>query len=331
MDCVSLDLGFGYTKARSAVRRVAFPSVVGEGRQLLETLGAGDPLDSIIVEVGPRRYFVGALALRQSGLRYFSLAEQRARDETSRIIALAALGLVADGPCRVVSGLPVAWFFGQRGEFARFLEGEHTVRVGVGRGAVREKRVSVEAVKLVPQPLGSYLLRLYAEDSRPDARFASETVGVVDIGFQTLDLLVVSRLEVIQPLSASTKSGVVQAYRWLGDALRERFGLVRELYEIDDVARQGYVMQGGRRHSIDDLLDTARDYLGQLIRADIATHWAGAGLDRVLVTGGGAYHVGDRLSLPGPVIEVLDNPAEANVEGYARLGRRDATWTRAAT
>lgn len=331
MDVIALDLGFGWTKARSSSRSVSFPSVTGAGRRLLDSLAAmANPLDHIEVEVDGRHYFVGALALQQSDLRFFSLAEVKAEAETSHVLALAALGLVADGPVRVVSGLPMGWFFDQRDEFQRFLLGEHLVRVAAGRGGLRERRVVVEAVRLVPQPMGSYLSRIVAEDGRFDPSAASEAVGVIDVGFQTLDLFAAARMQPVHPLCRSTKSGLVMGYRWLADALQERFGLTRAIYEVDDVVRQGYVMHRGRRVDIGDLLETAREYLAQLIQADVETAWAGHRLDRVLVTGGGAYHVGDRLRFGGPAVEILPNPAEANVEGYWRLGRRDQTWVRGA-
>jgi plasmid segregation protein ParM len=288
--------------------------------------GSADPLDQVTVEYGGRRWFVGDLALRQSDLKFFTLAEVRADEEVSRVLAMAALSLVADGAVRVVSGLPVSWYWGQRDGFTRMLLGEHVVRVSLGRQAPRDARFVVEQVRLVPQPLGSYLSRVLGGDGRMDAGLASETVGVVDIGFQTLDLFAVSRLEPIQPLCGSTRSGVASAYRWLGEALRDRFGQSRPLYELDGLARQGYLVHRGRREDLGDMLATAHDYLAGLVQADMDTLWAGANLDRVLVTGGGAYLVDGKLRCHGAAVEYLADPGNANVEGYLRLGRRDNTW-----
>ena len=282
MEVVGVDLGFGWVKACSGDRAIRFPAVVGEGRQLFEReVGNADPLDCLVHHSGQ---FVGNLAIRQSNTKTYSLSEDRASHKVAGVLLDVAIEQLQVGVCGVVTGLPIGWYWGQR---------DGMERLAMAHPAVAQ-------VKIVPQPLGSFMSWLLDDDGqvRHDrARYASGTVGIVDVGMHTADYLLLQGMEVSQPYSHTTRSGLHVALRTVGSGL--------PLYEADQAVLSG---------SID--AREALQGLARQVRGEIESFWPDT--DMVLVTGGGGAMLYDYLG----VGILADDPGMANVEGYGKLGRR---------
>lgn len=305
MQTVAIDLGFGWLKAAGPDRQVRIPAVTGPSRQLFDAPPDADPLDHLVhLEEGVST-FVGSLVIRQSETALHTLRPDRATAPGARVLFRAGLALVADsGPARVVTGLPVAWYWKQKADMERLAAGRHEIELRAGRELIR-RTISVAAERVVPQPYGAAMAWLLDDDGDiVRRREAAGTIGVVDIGFNTLDLLYLDKLEIIQRYSSTRLSGMHVALNALTDA-----GATEPLYQLDHVAARHYP-QAWRQ---------ARAHLAAQIAAEVETCWP-VWPDVVLLSGGGAAALEEFLHLPRA--QVVGDPATANVRGYLRLGRR---------
>ncbi|TYS64479.1 ParM/StbA family protein [Sutcliffiella horikoshii] len=311
-EIIGLDLGFGNVKGKNLFQEIMFPSVVGPSRNLIESTVQADtePLNRIIDN--KRSLFIGDLALRQSATKMFSLKENKAGHESTKPLLEVALGLLAKGRnVNVVTGLPVTFYFQQKEELSKVFKRDHDINIQVG-GQWIERTISVDEVKLVPQPLGSaidFLLDREGNIKEDMKKYAKGRIGVLDIGFYTNDLLVLDGLEVAQDYSRSLRSGMSVAYRAMNDA-----GIDVPIYDLEKMVRRGQYRSASEQ---------AFQALAQQIQGEVETYWPQ--LDLIIITGGGGHELFRYLKLPGES-RISLNPSLANVKGYYKLGRR--AWGR---
>ena len=325
---VGIDLGYGYLKATNGSRDIVLPSVVGTGADLAyrsELSLYTQEEDNLVLEVEGARYFVGSLAARQSEIAARSLAEDRPGDWSARVLFLTALALVVEGPtghANVVTGLPPAHYRMYRNALTEVMQGEHRLILWSGTRVV-EKSISVDNVRVVPQPFGT-VFDLFLDRSgtvqQPD--LAASRIGVIDIGFRTTDLVVADRLDYVERLSVTTTTALGTACALVGDALQREFGLTRESYELDAVMLSGRLRSGGRMHDITPLRDDAYRQVARKILTEVESVWQKDDLDAVYITGGGGQ------ALAGFLLEAMPNAAlapaaqAANVHGYWKLSNK---------
>lgn len=326
---IGLDIGYGFTKVTDGAREICFASVVGKAERiryrsdLAREDGAGSGM-VLITEEG--ECFVGELALLQSRLRWTLLDRSRVGERSARLLAIAALCAVTDpdGEAKLdlVTGLPVSWY-GDKEVLTSALQGRHVVRYRIGEKE-RIARLDVGRVLVVPQPFGSLFSRIIDDEGvLVDEELAGGRVGVIDIGTYTTDYILVDRLRYVERGSGSIPSGLSQAYRLLAQAIEDRWGLTLALHEVDRVVRDGAVRVFGMQEPIADLTKPIFSALAEEVLAEAISLWGdGRDLDAVLVTGGGAAVIGDRVARRFPHAQLLGDPAMANVRGFWRYGQR---------
>jgi plasmid segregation protein ParM len=328
---VGVDIGYGYTKAVGGTAQVVFPSVIGKGEriryesELRHQLGSpvGQEL-AFITEEGDR--FVGELALLQSRVQWTLLDRSRVEDPSARLLFLAALSELAgeEGRAhrfRVMTGLPVKWY-ADRYKVVDQLQGKHVLRRANGHEVVQ--RIDVTDVVVVPQPFGSLFNAILDREGQiVDEELARSRLGVIDVGTYTTDYVLVDGLRYVERGSGSISSGMSKAYQLIGRSLLDTFGLDLRMHEVDRAVREGRVSLYGETRHIDWLVEPVFDALGQEILAHAGTLWGdGRDLEAVLVTGGGAISLGERIRRRYPHARVLEDAAMANVHGFAKYGMR---------
>lgn len=325
---VGVDIGYGYTKATCDAHEVVFPSVVGKAERIryqvdLQSLSPENGI-ALITEQGDR--FVGDLALLQSRVRWTLLDRSRVQDPSVRLLFLSALSELV-GPATeeasfsVVTGLPVQWY-GDRDKVIEQLSGRHIIRRVNGRQWVQ--RLNVEQVLVVPQPFGSLFNVILDRDGViVDEALARGRLGIIDIGTYTTDYVLVDALRYIEKGSGSISTAMSRAYQLIGRAILDSFGLDLHLHEVDRVVRQGYVTVFGEPREIGWLIEPALDAVAEEVLAQAGTLWGdGRELSAVLVTGGGAIALGERIRRRYGHARLLDDAPLANVRGFERYGRR---------
>lgn len=327
---VGVDIGYGYTKAVGGGRQVAFPSVVGKAERIRYESDLGlhtsEPTHgqgiALITEEGDR--FVGELALLQSRVQWTLLDRSRVEDTSARLLFLAALSELTGERApefQVVTGLPVKWY-GDRDKVIAHLQGRHHLRRFNGRETLQ--RMTVTEVLVVPQPFGSlFSAILGSEGQLTDEALANGRLAVIDIGTYTTDYVLVDRLRYIEKGSHSIETAMASAYHLIARTLLDTHGLDLNIHQVDQAVRRGQVAVYGETRDIEWLVNPALDAVAEQVLAEAATLWGDArDLDTILVTGGGAMALGQRICRRYRHARVLENAASANVTGFERYGRR---------
>jgi plasmid segregation protein ParM len=325
---VGVDLGYGFLKVTDGSRDFILPSVVGTGQEITYrselTLYTAEE-DNLTVELDGSEYFVGSLAVRQSGIAARSLAEDRPGDRSAQVLFATALGLIGGGQentYHVVTGLPPGYYRSYQQALAQMILGEHHIALTHG-GRRTEKALVVENVQVIPQPFGTvYDLFLDRNGNVQNGDLASARIGVIDIGFRTADFVVADRLEYIERLSSSTLTGLANAYALVADGLQREFGVTKENYELDAVISSGKLRLGGKVHDISAVRDAAFRQVAAKVITEANSVWPRHDLDVIYIAGGGGEALAPFLT------EVFENAVlapqaqAANVHGYWKLANK---------
>jgi plasmid segregation protein ParM len=306
----SIDLGYGWMKGKQGKLTWREPSVLGEVKPLFEeSIRTTDVIYN-------DRYFVGDLALRQSDVRFASTKDSKAETWTSEILLETALGILSPNePVNLVTGLPVDFYFTQKDAFVNMLEGinesgSYHLQVGRKRFTVNPR---IQNHKIVAQPLGTAMDYLLTNDGQfENIEAAKKRLLVIDLGFYTLDLLILDAMDIGKASSSPPELGISTAYKLLRGYLKEKFGKAPDRHELDR-----YVIAGEYEgYDISPLIHKAFKALAAQIMLEI--EGLNTKFHKYLITGGWASLIAEYLDLHDK--EVFGQMA--NVRGYEKIGRR---------
>lgn len=320
-----IDIGYSHVKAISGNRRATFPSISGTPNETRFSLGEDN--HTIILNTSGGNWMIGQGAVEQS--RFAARLEDRKwilSDEYYRLMLAAFTELTtATGPeLRIVTGLPVAFYQEDRGNLqSRFL-GEHTIN-RAGRGG---QRVRVTECRVIPQPFGALLsVALNNAGAVIDTELAGGTVGVIDIGGKTTNLLSVNRLAEVSKETISVNLGAWDIVRAIREYLSTNYP-DRDLrdHQIIDAIISRKMKYYGQPIDLTAVVNDTLQPMARQIIAQATQLWnGGAGLDAVLVAGGGAHLFGEAIKSHFKHARIVDSPVYANATGYWKLAQRVGT------
>lgn len=338
MDCVGLDIGFGFTKATNGREFVVFKSLLGEAAdiQFRMNIGRGEPARNLHVTVDGQSYFVGEYAEQQSNVRQFTLDQEQLTADMSKVLTLTALGHLLDtyAPVHLVTGLPVGYYRDYQPRLKKLLAGTHDVTFEQSDGAAQTRQFNIGQIRVIPQPLGSVFNLLMNDAGRIGNRdLARDKIGVVDIGFRTTDFCIFDRLQYVERGSATTDTGISRCFSLIAKKLREESGVNLELFRLYKAVETGFIKIRGKEYNLTRMRDAVFASTAQIIAGDAERLWADDwDMDAILITGGGAMELAALLTplISGQVIPV-DAGIDArlnNVQGYQKYARY--LWDRTA-
>lgn len=242
---------------------------------------------------------------------------------------------VDESRVQVIVGLPIQVLEGKDARatvrrLSKWLEGEHDFRVN-GRRAT----VTVEQALPAPQPLGAFFAWGLNDDGlwARDPKDLERRVGVIDVGFNTLDLLSMEGGKPVQRFTGGNQLGMSRAASRLSNEIQRRYGRHLSLHEADSLIRdylkdkQAETVAGGRVVDVKVLVKRVLDQWAGEIVGYLGEVWgADPGFAATLVTGGGALAIGKKLHAKWQNVTVLKDPVTANARGLARYALRDALW-----
>jgi len=217
---VAVDVGFGRVKALNEEgRRSNFPAVVA-GFQPLSFSSGMESAKSLAIEYKGQAYWIGEAALRQSTAVRMTTDRVRTTGEEGMALLAAGLAQTAEENhqlTNLVVGLPVRFYQKMKDEYASLARDVHKINLlSPGEALIRERRlVIVEEVRVLPQPFGTLFDAILDDKGGlKDKTMAGGKVGVIDIGFNTLDLARADELEYINPASDSfSGQGLFNAFQ----------------------------------------------------------------------------------------------------------------------
>jgi hypothetical protein len=317
---IGLDIGYSATKTISGDRRATFPSVVGTPDKARFSLNGNES----IVLLSPDHVQVGEGAVRQS--RFIAPREDRAW-VTSEVwrnlarVALTELTTANRAELRVVTGLPVA-FYDDRQAVRDWLLGDHRVQ----REDRRAQTFQVTACHVIPQPFGALLSVALDNHGRiVDRVLATSTVGVVDVGGKTTNLLSVDHLSEIKGETGSVSVGAWDIVRSIQEWLAQHYPGLEELrgHQVIDAITTRRVKYYGEVVDLTSIVEETLEPLAEQVLAEASRLWnVGATLDTILVTGGGALLLGPAVQRHFRHARVVEEPVFANALGYWRFAER---------
>jgi plasmid segregation protein ParM len=338
MRILGADIGFGYTKATDGRQFQVFKSLIGDATsiQFTESLLPNQASPPRHFEIGDEAVFIGEYAEAQSRGRQFTLDPAQFMGKHAKILALAALSPYAPHgePVRLVTGLPVSFFRKYKDQLTTLLQARHPITVINANGEREEKSIYIEKVRVIPQPFGSLFNVMLNDVGKPASpRFLTEKIGVIDIGFRTVDFTISDKTRYSERGSTSTDSGISTAYAAIANLLQEKSGVQVELYRLYESVTRGVIKIRGQRYDLTGLVKQAFTQLSQRIAAEANRLWAEEwDIDAIVLTGGGGAALAPYLT---PLLqgEVLAVPADedlrlANVRGYWKYGMN--LWAAAA-
>jgi len=317
---IGLDIGYGFTKATDGTDTVVFPSVGGDATQAdfdneIIRSGAG-----FKITLRGRDYFYGEHAQKHSRNSMALFARERTEQvDLMRLLFCGAMAeLDVEGRIHLCTGLPIDWF-ADEAALRDLLAGEHVFSVN---GDLRI--VSVDEVVVVPQPFGSFFDTILDDFGIFTSSQFRGKVGILDIGTFTTDYALSDGLEYVAKSSGSKTAAMSTVWRQVRDGIKVNHGLDYELHEIDAFMRDGRkVIVQGKSHSIEPLIGPAVDYLARQVLAGAREFWGKArDYNLILLTGGGAEYVKERVQAVYPHARVVRAPHLANVQGFRKFAFR---------
>jgi plasmid segregation protein ParM len=310
---IPVDLGFGWTKGKNGTEIWCQPSIIGEAKQLFdENKKEGDVIYN-------SEYFVGRVALKHSEVKYFSINDNKAETWITEILFKSMLGyLEPNKSSYVVTGLPIDFYFNQKTtmqDMIRRINDDDFFELEIVKVSKQLVKPIIRNSKIVPQPLGTAMDHLL--DDRGKIRRMEEAksrILVVDIGFYTLDLLILDGMEIDKASCSPPGLGVNIAYKLLQGYLKEKIGKAPANYDMD----QCVIEKEYEGYDITPLIRKAFRVLAIQIQNEIES--LNIGFHRVLLTGGAAPLIFEFLQLNNMI--TLPSPQLANIRGYEKIGRR---------
>lgn len=318
---ISVDLGYGYTKAATATKKVIFPSVTAPAT---EGMGFNMGHFKHVVEYKQpgkekKKIFVGESAQKEGRGVNLSLARNKFIQEPTTVMAMTAAHLLgAKGETDLLLGLPIAYYRIQREQVAS-LFASTALTISVNNDI--ERYISFKNVTVYPQAVGA----LYTLDVLPEGGL----LGIVDIGFHTTDyLLVQCTAQQIIPLKTYTGSieiGVNTAIKNFAEKFLEETQTPINLNDAHELWRSGreeVTIRLGKKRKINvkRLIEEAREQTGKAITQNILANWSEKinMVENIYLAGGGAKEF-EFKDLCG---EILPDACFANALGFLELAKR---------
>jgi hypothetical protein len=307
---VVVDLGFGFSKGKCGDRYFLQPSVIGEPRELLEEQVR---MEDIIFD---GQHFIGELALRQSKFVYYSMEENKAKNKVTEILMRSAISCVAEPNKKInlVTGLPFSMHSSQKDQMIKLINDINHKECSsyIVKEGNNSLIVEIENYKVLAQGFGAamnYLLDDNGKLLRVDE--AKKRILVVDIGFYTLDLIILEGMEINKKSRSDSELGVSALYEVIMEHLK---GKRPQIHLLDQCVRNkefdGY--------DISKLVDRAFEGYSRQIESVI--NGFNMNFHKIILSGGVAPEVSKYLNYQN--LYLSENPQFDNLLGYEKVAKR---------
>jgi len=331
MEVLGLDIGFGFTKAANGREHLMFKSLIGDAEeiQFKSNFTMTSPTECLHVTIDGNDYFVGEYAEKQSTVRHYTLEQDKLTADFLKVLSLTAIGLMTEKyvPLNVVSGLPVLYFRDYSEQYKKILAGHHEIIYHQPDGQQIQRRLNINKVRMIPQPYGSMMNILLNDRGKMTNRdLAKQKVGVVDIGFNTTDYILIDKLHYISRGSKTINLGISDCFRQIADKIRQKSGLSIELYRLYNPVDSGTIKLKGQEYNLEKTTEQVFKQTAEVIANEDNQSWADDwDMDTIVITGGGSKELASHMKpllnghiiLPDPGQDIRTN----NVQGFMNYAR----------
>ncbi len=332
---VAVDIGFGFVKVMNENgNKVSFPSVIAKRSEItLKGIvgGASDDYsiiyweESVLGKVNEKKCYVGDAGMTNGGTRKWEDKTDFNVDDMKVFIS-TAVGIVntTNEPVDLCVGLPMSYYMQKKDELVEVLKSLNAKVSITGINNIRE--VKFNSIFVFPQGAGAYYSAVFDKNGEvKDYNLATTSVGVIDIGYRTVDYLVMGKgrkgINIIDSLSGSLEEdGMNQAFQQIEKTISEKVGRKIGLIEVE----KAILWFGGKldyrreRYDLGDFEERAYKELAEQISSKIKIKWGVEAdlLGTILITGGGGQSLFPILKEKFEQSELQEDAAFANCEGY---------------
>lgn len=335
---IAVDVGFGFIKAMNeSLETVRFPSVVSKkSENSLKGIvgGSGDDYSVTYWEVNnsgeninQKKLYVGDAGLSNGGTRKWE-DKDKFNVEDLKLFIVTAVGLLnpQNDVVDLCLGLPMSYYLTKKDELNEGLK-DLNARISI-TGQRSLKEVKFNSIFVFPQGAGAYYSSFCDIDGTiTDYDLAQSNTGVIDIGYRTVDFLVMMKgrngIQISDNLSGSLEEdGMNVAFQNIQNAVSndERVNKEVALEEIEKSILWFNSKFDYRRETIDitQYEDQAYKESAEEICSKIKIRWGAEGdlLSRVVITGGGAEELFPYMRDKFDTAVLQEDCAYGNCKGY---------------
>jgi plasmid segregation protein ParM len=331
MEIIGIDVGFGFTKAYNGKDSIIFKSLIGDATdiQFRSQMNNEPSTSNLHITLNDKSYFLGSYAEQQSNIRDYTLDQDKLIEDFVKILAVAAAGICTDtsSPINVVSGLPVGYLKRDSKKLKEMIRGTHEITFHNHNGADVTKKITIDKIHVIPQPIGSIFNLVFDEQGRiKDKALATQKLGVVDIGFKTTDFSIFDHLQYIERGSSTMDTGISKCFSVIASKLRQESNINIELYRMHKYIESGMIKIRGKEYNISNLKKRVYTHSAAAIASDLNRLWENDwDIDSIILSGGGSIELAEFLSpaIDGNVIPISKgiDARLNNVQGYCKFGR----------
>jgi plasmid segregation protein ParM len=233
--------------------------------------------------------------------------------------ALFHAGLLLSGMARIdslVTGLPVSQYLDEdrKKVVATLMQGTHQI--------TPKRSVTVERVKIIPQPVGGLLDYISQENEDvTDAR-----VLVIDPGFFSVDWVVIANNDLHRQSSGTSLNASSIVLEEASRLIAKDHGAAVNTEALENVIRAGKttVLVFGQRVEIAPYIEQAAKTVGPVVVESIqkSLRTENKAADLVVLVGGGAMFFRDAVQAAFPRLSVITpkEPVFSNARGFWLMG-----------
>lgn len=293
---VSLIIGNGWTHGRVNKYKKHFPSVTGILSNSMKSfdMSEGNSAKSLTWDNVP--FVWGEEVNRSARMKSAAMGSDKIGGVTYQRLLIAAFyelfGAVDVTADILITTLPVMDYQHQRENMRVNLAGTYEVYDTNGSRFVYDIRP--DAVKVLPEGLPTVYDFIYNENLvvQNDA-LLSQSVGVVNIGTYTTDLIKISEQRPELANCTSTDNGLSKVWEGVQRYAKMEHGKNLTEHEADEATKKGGFYVGNKWVSIDNLTESLFEQLAESIAQSINPLWDGArDIQSMLLVGGGAPQTG---------------------------------------
>lgn len=323
---VAIDVGYGQVKATDGEQTVTFPAVWGMATEAdFQTGATAENYKGDDVYDDDGHWLVGYKALKHVPPNAQQNLRGRLKDETSfshqarlrlikavfaKLFPKAAKGDIVQ--VTLATGLPVAHMGGAAAFKELLME-----PIKVVTDDEREFVVQVLHMFVMPQPYGTLYRTSLLPDGRIDTSFTATRVGVVDVGTYSTDVALDDEGEYIDQQSGTIEMGVSTVQDAIIAEYKRRHSQTPGFRDVEQAIKTGYIKVYNQPESFHDVRNQAANALAKATLGLCSRLWqAGADIDIIFVTGGGASFVLQELKTQYPQAVLVEDAEVANAIGY---------------
>jgi plasmid segregation protein ParM len=329
-----VDVGYGSVKAECGfvdgeAHSILMPSGAGRASLMPRKLNNEPDLkggESVLVPNGQGSAEEWVAGVDQIHIQHSVRQTHENYTATSEFYALYLAALARFGVDQIdllITGLPVSQYYGV-GAKERIAALEQ--RMSGRKHISSQVTVDVKKVKVVPQPLGTFMGVVEEPKYRPLATRNDLQTLVIDVGYYSADYVVISGKSVRDTNSGSSTLATSIILEKAAAAVSRRAGKPVSRDQLDMAMKRGSTIVAiGLERELDfaeELRAAAAEVAPQVVGEVLGAMRTVGTVDLVIVTGGGGHLYLDKIREAFPGVDVISpaDPVMANAKGYRATG-----------